>query len=361
MSSLLIEGGRPISGSIEVEGNKNAALPLLAACLLTTEECVLTNMPRIGDVEVMAKLLMEVGAEVHGLGTTTIRVRCREIKTSEPSQELVGKLRGSVLLLGPLLARIGPRDSRHAWRRFSGAPHHRHARRCTRESRRDGSAFVWTCAGSAARPARGVDVPGRSVGHRNGDRGACGGDDRRRHRDSPRRHRAARRGGVRVSAEHGRGHHGRRIVDHSRRRDDAAAGHDPQTERRLHRGGKLGCRCCGHRRGNRGSRRAGRRRRRHRVRAEAHESRVHVRRRPDDDPEIEAGRGREDHDGLVAELSERFRQPRHRARDAGGRAHAHPRLDVRTAPVRARAAQRDARRFVPLRSRTGSSSPGRAS
>ena len=107
MSSLLIEGGRTISGTLEVEGNKNAALPLLAACLLTTEECVLTNMPRIGDVEVMAKLLTEIGAEVHGLGTTTIRVRCAEIKTSEPSRELVGKLRGSVLLLGPLLARTG--------------------------------------------------------------------------------------------------------------------------------------------------------------------------------------------------------------------------------------------------------------
>jgi UDP-N-acetylglucosamine 1-carboxyvinyltransferase len=107
MSSLLIEGGRPISGTIEVGGNKNAALPLLAACLLTTEECVLTNMPRIGDVDVMATLLREVGAEVNGLGTTTIRVRCRDIKSSEPSSELVGKLRGSVLLLGPLLARTG--------------------------------------------------------------------------------------------------------------------------------------------------------------------------------------------------------------------------------------------------------------
>jgi UDP-N-acetylglucosamine 1-carboxyvinyltransferase len=107
MSSLLIEGGRPISGTIEVGGNKNAALPLLAACLLTTEECVLTNMPRIGDVDVMANLLREVGAEVNGLGTTTIRVRCADIRSSEPSSELVGKLRGSVLLLGPLLARTG--------------------------------------------------------------------------------------------------------------------------------------------------------------------------------------------------------------------------------------------------------------
>ena len=107
MSSLFIEGGRPISGRLEVDGNKNAALPLLAACLLTTEECVLTNVPRIGDVDVMARLLTEVGAEVQGLGTTTLRVRCKDIRTSEPSRELVGRLRGSVLLLGPLLARTG--------------------------------------------------------------------------------------------------------------------------------------------------------------------------------------------------------------------------------------------------------------
>ena len=107
MSSLLIEGGRRLSGRISVEGNKNAALPLLAACLLTTDECVLTNMPRIGDVEVMAKLLKEVGAEVDGVGTSTLRVRCRTIASSEPDSALVGKLRGSVLLLGPLLARTG--------------------------------------------------------------------------------------------------------------------------------------------------------------------------------------------------------------------------------------------------------------
>ena len=84
MSSLLIEGGRRLSGRISVEGNKNAALPLLAACLLTTDECVLTNMPRIGDVEVMAKLLKEVGAEVDGVGSSTLRVRCRTITSSEP-------------------------------------------------------------------------------------------------------------------------------------------------------------------------------------------------------------------------------------------------------------------------------------
>jgi UDP-N-acetylglucosamine 1-carboxyvinyltransferase len=107
VSTLLIEGGRRLSGSVEVEGNKNAALPLLAACLLTTKECILSNMPRIGDVEVMARLLIDLGAEVDGIGTTTLRVRCLEVVKDEPDVALVGKLRGSVLLLGPLLARRG--------------------------------------------------------------------------------------------------------------------------------------------------------------------------------------------------------------------------------------------------------------
>ncbi len=107
MSTLLIEGGQKLSGRVDVEGNKNAALPLLAACLLTDQECVLHNVPRIADVEVMARLLLDLGAEVDGIGTTTLRVRCPAIRTHEPDASLVGRLRGSVLLLGPLLARIG--------------------------------------------------------------------------------------------------------------------------------------------------------------------------------------------------------------------------------------------------------------
>src|SRR5882672_11457441 len=107
MSTLLIEGGRRLSGAVEVEGNKNAALPLLAACLLTTDECVLTNVPRISDVEVMARLLLDLGGEVEGIGSTTLRVRCGEVVKDEPDSALVGRLRGSVLLIGPLLARRG--------------------------------------------------------------------------------------------------------------------------------------------------------------------------------------------------------------------------------------------------------------
>jgi len=107
VSSLLIEGGRTLSGRVTIGGNKNSALPLLAACVLTGEECVLTNVPRIGDVGVMARLLVDLGAEVDGIGTSTLRVRCREVVRDEPQSALVGRLRGSVLLLGPILARRG--------------------------------------------------------------------------------------------------------------------------------------------------------------------------------------------------------------------------------------------------------------
>ena len=107
MSTLLIEGGHRLDGRVSVEGNKNAALPLLAASLLTADECVLTNVPRIGDVEVMARLLLDVGAEVDGIGSTTLRIRAPRVTTSTPDRALVQRLRGSVLLLGPLLARTG--------------------------------------------------------------------------------------------------------------------------------------------------------------------------------------------------------------------------------------------------------------
>jgi UDP-N-acetylglucosamine 1-carboxyvinyltransferase len=107
MSTLLIEGGHRLQGRVAVEGNKNAALPLLAACLLTEDECVLTNVPRIGDVEVMARLLLDLGAEVDGIGSTTLRVCTPRLRSDAPDRALVGRLRGSVLLLGPLLARLG--------------------------------------------------------------------------------------------------------------------------------------------------------------------------------------------------------------------------------------------------------------
>jgi len=107
MTTLVVEGGRRLEGAVTVSGNKNAALPLLAACLLTSDECVLENVPVIRDVEGMALLLRGLGASVEGIGTPTLRVRCAEVTTDTPDPALVGRLRGSVLLLGPLLARRG--------------------------------------------------------------------------------------------------------------------------------------------------------------------------------------------------------------------------------------------------------------
>lgn len=107
MASLMVEGGRRLAGKVSVEGNKNSALPLIAACLLTDEECVLHNVPRIRDVAVLLELLRGLGAQVAGEGTPTLRIRCPSVSTDRPEPQLVGKLRGSVLLLGPLLARRG--------------------------------------------------------------------------------------------------------------------------------------------------------------------------------------------------------------------------------------------------------------
>ena len=107
MGSLTVDGGRRLAGKLSVEGNKNSALPLMAACLLTREECVLHNVPRIRDVEVLASLLEELGAVIEGIGTPTLRIKCEKVTSDRPDPEKVGRLRGSVLLLGPLLARCG--------------------------------------------------------------------------------------------------------------------------------------------------------------------------------------------------------------------------------------------------------------
>ena len=119
MADLVIRGGRQLSGRVHVEGNKNAALPLLAACLLTDQTCELRNVPRIRDVGVMIRLMRSLGASVDGEGTSTIRVSCPQISSAEPDPSLVGRLRGSVLLLGP--HRQGA--PRAPGRRLSGPPH----------------------------------------------------------------------------------------------------------------------------------------------------------------------------------------------------------------------------------------------
>jgi len=105
--SFVIEGGRPLSGRISVAGNKNGALPILAACLLTDEPVTLTNMPRIRDVETMVALMTHLGADVEWTADNEVRVHASEVTSHELDSELGSQIRASFLLVGPLLARFG--------------------------------------------------------------------------------------------------------------------------------------------------------------------------------------------------------------------------------------------------------------
>ncbi|MBI5929176.1 MAG: UDP-N-acetylglucosamine 1-carboxyvinyltransferase [Chloroflexi bacterium] len=107
---FIIEGGFPLQGQIKASGNKNAALPLLPACLLTDQPIVLRNMPNIGDVRIMGQLLQSVGAEVEWLDVSTVRVHAQDIKTHRASPELAKKIRPSTLLAGAMLGRTGQLD-----------------------------------------------------------------------------------------------------------------------------------------------------------------------------------------------------------------------------------------------------------
>src|SRR5919204_4797097 len=105
--SFVIEGGRPLYGRIQAAGNKNGALPILAACLLTSEPVVLRNVPRIVDVETMIELLNDVGAEADWIGTNEIHVHAADVSKQELDEALCSRMRASFLLAGPLLARLG--------------------------------------------------------------------------------------------------------------------------------------------------------------------------------------------------------------------------------------------------------------
>ncbi|MGI8633642.1 MAG: UDP-N-acetylglucosamine 1-carboxyvinyltransferase [Solirubrobacterales bacterium] len=106
MESFVIHGGRPLSGEIVPAGNKNAALPLLAACLLTEEDVVLRNVPRIRDVDAMVSLLEGLGVETEWQSGHSIRLRAADV-TSAPDADISAQIRASFLVAGPLLARLG--------------------------------------------------------------------------------------------------------------------------------------------------------------------------------------------------------------------------------------------------------------
>jgi UDP-N-acetylglucosamine 1-carboxyvinyltransferase len=105
--SFVIEGGHPLSGHVQAAGNKNAALPILAACMLTAEPVELSNIPRILDVDTMLALLRGTGAEADWVGPNDVRLDASGVTTTELDEELCNQIRASILLSGPLLARFG--------------------------------------------------------------------------------------------------------------------------------------------------------------------------------------------------------------------------------------------------------------
>src|SRR5918911_3453345 len=101
--AFVIEGGTPLNGTIRAAGNKNGALPILAATLLADDEVTLANVPRIRDVETMMELLASLGADVEWIGDNDVRVRPQGLSSHEVDPELATRIRASFLLAGPLL------------------------------------------------------------------------------------------------------------------------------------------------------------------------------------------------------------------------------------------------------------------
>src|SRR5207253_1433438 len=107
LERFVVEGGRRLEGTIRPGGNKNAALPILAACLLTDAPVVLRNLPDIQDVRVMLEILQGIGATVEHLEPNVVRIHAKGDIKSEPDPKLSKQIRASILLAGPLLARCG--------------------------------------------------------------------------------------------------------------------------------------------------------------------------------------------------------------------------------------------------------------
>ncbi len=196
MEKFVIEGGVPLSGTITPAGNKNGALPILAACLLTDDEVILRNVPRISDVEAMVTLLEMLGAQVEWLGPDEVRIDAATVDSTAVDAQLAERIRASFLLAGPLLARFGQRQMPppggdvigrrrldphlDAFRALGATVDNQH-----REIR---------LLGPAAGPAS-VRLPdGRAVGDGDRERAHGGRPDARHDRDPQRRLRAPRPG-----------------------------------------------------------------------------------------------------------------------------------------------------------------------
>ncbi len=106
MDQMLIRGGRPLSGKIKISGAKNASLPLLAASLLTDETLILSNVPKLADIATMGALLGQHGVSIN-LNGSALELCAKDISNTTAPYDLVRKMRASILVLGPLVARAG--------------------------------------------------------------------------------------------------------------------------------------------------------------------------------------------------------------------------------------------------------------
>jgi UDP-N-acetylglucosamine 1-carboxyvinyltransferase len=106
MEKFIIEGGSRLDGDVTVSGNKNEALPVIAACLLTDEPVILRNVPRIGDVHNMLDILQHLGVQVRELDRNDLEICCREISGAQPDERKCATLRAAILLAGPLITQF---------------------------------------------------------------------------------------------------------------------------------------------------------------------------------------------------------------------------------------------------------------
>ncbi|MDO4594673.1 MAG: UDP-N-acetylglucosamine 1-carboxyvinyltransferase [Tissierellia bacterium] len=103
---LVVNGNGPLHGRVKVSGAKNSALPILAACLLGTEDIILEEVPKLKDVEIMIEVLKSLGSEVEYLDETTLKINSKNLNSYETPFELMDKMRASFVVMGPLLARF---------------------------------------------------------------------------------------------------------------------------------------------------------------------------------------------------------------------------------------------------------------
>ena len=107
MDSLIIQGGVPLNGEITASGNKNAALKLLPACLMTEEPIVLHNMPDIADVRATMDIMSQLGVNIEALGAGSWRFHAKTVASHQIDRVLGSKIRSSIVFAGPMLARMG--------------------------------------------------------------------------------------------------------------------------------------------------------------------------------------------------------------------------------------------------------------